>query len=68
MTPEQPLTVILAASQWNAVMALLAEAPYRISAPLIQAIQQQCMAADAGASGRAQVSTNGMGEEVRGDA
>lgn len=46
MTPEQPLTVILAASQWNVVMALLAEGPYRISAPLIHAIQQQCTAAE----------------------
>lgn len=43
MTPQQPLTVTLEAQQWNAVMALLAEGPYRISAPLIQAIQQQCM-------------------------
>jgi hypothetical protein len=46
MSPQQPLTVILEAAQWNAVMALLAEGPYRISAPLIQAIQQQCMAAE----------------------
>jgi hypothetical protein len=46
MAPQQPLTVTLEAQQWNAVMALLAEGPYRISAPLIQAIQQQCMAAE----------------------
>ena len=43
MTPSQPLTVTLEAQQWNAVMALLAEGPYRISAALIQAIQSQCM-------------------------
>ena len=59
MTPQQPLTVTLEAQQWNAVMALLAEGPYRISAPLIQAIQQQCMAQSA------QVPTNGVGEEAR---
>jgi hypothetical protein len=59
MTPSQPLTVTLEAQQWNAVMALLAEGPYRISAPLIQAIQQQCMAASE------RVPTNGVGEEAR---
>jgi len=45
MTPQQPLTVTLEAQQWNAVMALLSEGPYRIAAPLIEAIQRQCMAA-----------------------
>lgn len=59
MNPQQPLTVILEAAQWNAVMALLAEGPYRISAPLIQAIQQQCMAAST------QAPTNGVSEEAR---
>ena len=48
MTPQQPLTVTLEAQQWNAVMALLADGPYRISAPLIESIQRQCMVADAG--------------------
>jgi hypothetical protein len=45
MTPQQPLTVTLEAAQWNAVMALLAEGPYRVAAPLLSEIQRQCMAA-----------------------
>ena len=53
MTPQQRLSVTLEAQQWNAVMALLAEGPYRISAPLIESIQRQCMAADAPRSLRA---------------
>jgi hypothetical protein len=47
MRPQERLTVTLEAQQWNAVMALLAEGPYRISAPLITEIQRQCMAAGA---------------------
>jgi hypothetical protein len=31
----------LEAQQWNAVLAALGEAPYRVSAPLIQAIGEQ---------------------------
>ena len=44
---EQPLAVTLRAEQWNAVIALLHEvaAPARITVPLIQAIQRQCMQA-----------------------
>lgn len=37
----QQFTITLEAQQWNAVLAALAEAPYRVSAPLIQAIGQQ---------------------------
>lgn len=59
MTPTHPLTVTLEAQQWNAVMALLAEGPYRVAAPLIQEIQRQCMSASV------QVPTNGVGEEAR---
>jgi hypothetical protein len=47
MTPQQPLSVTLTAEQWEAVMRLLADGPYRIAAPLIQTIQQQCMAGSA---------------------
>ena len=61
MTPQQSLTVTLEAQAWNQVMALLAEGPYRISAPLIQAIQTQCVAQSA------PMPTNGVGEEA-GDA
>ena len=59
MTPTQPLTVTLEAQHWDAVMRAMAKAPYEIVAPLIQAIQQQCMQQSA------QVPTNGVGEEAR---
>lgn len=35
------LSVTLEAQQWNSVIAALAEAPYRIAAPLIQAMTEQ---------------------------
>jgi hypothetical protein len=38
---NMPLTITLEAQQWNSVMAALAETPYRIAAPLIQAISEQ---------------------------
>ena len=60
IAPTQSLTVTLEAQQWNSLMALLAEGPYRISAPLIQAIQQQCMTQSE------RVPTNGVGEEACG--
>lgn len=41
VSPTQQFTIVLEAQQWNAVLGALAEAPYRISAPLIQAIGQQ---------------------------
>ena len=37
------LTVVLEAQQWDAVLNVLAEGPYRVTAPLIAAIQQQCV-------------------------
>ena len=46
MTPQQPLTVTLEAQQWQTVMNVLAEAPFRIAQPLIHAIQQQCARQD----------------------
>ena len=44
--PDTQMVVSLAAAQWNAVMTLLAEGPYRIAAPLIASIQQQCQQYD----------------------
>jgi len=35
------LSVQLEAQQWNAVLAALSDAPYRIAAPLIQAMSEQ---------------------------
>jgi len=46
-TPVQatmPLTVTLEAQQWNQVIAAIAEAPYRVAAPLIQAMTEQLQA------------------------
>ena len=37
------LTVVLEAQQWDAVLNVLAEGPYRVTAPLIAAIKQQCV-------------------------
>lgn len=35
------MAVTLEAQQWNGVLAALSEAPYRVAAPLIQAIGEQ---------------------------
>lgn len=40
------INVTLNATQWNTVLIQLAEGPYRVVAPLLTAIQQQCMAQD----------------------
>ena len=42
MNPTDKLTVTLEAKQWNTLMQVLGEGPFRIVAPLIQDIQQQC--------------------------
>jgi hypothetical protein len=41
VSPTHPFTVNLEAQQWNAVLAALSDAPYRIAAPLVQAISEQ---------------------------
>jgi hypothetical protein len=38
-----PISVVLTAEQWQTVMQVLANGPYAAVAPLIGAIQQQCM-------------------------
>jgi hypothetical protein len=40
--PTERLTVTLEAATWNTVMQVLGEGPFRIVAPLIQEIQNQC--------------------------
>ena len=37
------LTVVLEAQQWDAILNTLADGAYRVTAPLIAEIQQQCM-------------------------
>jgi hypothetical protein len=39
-----PIPVTLQAVQWNQVIALLTEGPYRVAAPLIQEIAKQTQA------------------------
>lgn len=41
VAPTAPFTVTLEAQQWNAVLAAISEAQYRVAAPLIQAISEQ---------------------------
>jgi hypothetical protein len=41
VTPEQQLSVSLQAQQWNQVIAVLHDAPYRIAQPLIRDIGEQ---------------------------
>ena len=43
MTPQHPLTVTLEAQAWEQVFRILAKSPYEVMAPLIHAMQQQCM-------------------------
>jgi hypothetical protein len=37
------IAISLDAASWQQVMAILADGPYKLSAPLIHSIQQQCM-------------------------
>jgi hypothetical protein len=39
---DEVIAIRLTAAQWNQALVLMGEAPYRVSAPLIQTIQQQC--------------------------
>jgi hypothetical protein len=42
--PNTQLTVTLDAQQWNGVLAALSDAPYKVAAPLIQAMTEQLQA------------------------
>ena len=46
MNVNDVVPVQMNAQEWNTVMSLLAEAPFKLSAPLIQHIQMQCMEFD----------------------
>jgi hypothetical protein len=41
MHPNEPVTITLEAQQWNSVLALLQEGPFRVAAPLIDSIMRQ---------------------------
>jgi len=42
MNAEDQVAVTLTAAQWNAILMMLAEQPYKLSAPMIAQIQNQC--------------------------
>ena len=42
--PEDKVSIVLEAQQWNAVIAVLSKGPYEVVAPLIQEINQQAAA------------------------
>ena len=44
MEPTDRLTVTLTAQEWNTLMTIIGEAPFKLVAPLVQQIQGQCMA------------------------
>ena len=52
-----PIEITLSAAEWNVVLGMLAEAPYRVAAPLINQIQEQARAVAAGGA-------NGASEAV----
>lgn len=43
MNADDRITVTMTAQQWNVIMQMIGEQPYKVSAPFIQAIQSQCM-------------------------
>lgn len=55
--PTQPFSVTLEAQQWNAVLAALSEAPFRVAAPLIQDISGQLQAPPAQPNGQSMIDT-----------
>lgn len=70
MTPvdaQMPISVTLAAEQWNGVLQIMGEAPvpYKFSAPLIQAIGQQMQAAAQPARNGPDIVRHVGGEDAR---
>jgi len=48
MNAEDQVSVTLTATQWNAILMMLSEQPFKLSAPMIGAIQAQCAQHEAG--------------------
>jgi hypothetical protein len=42
MTPTDKIPVVLEAQSWELIARVLADAPFRVVAPLIAEIQRQC--------------------------
>lgn len=51
-SPTLPLTVTLTVQQWQALLTLLGEAPYKVSGPLIADIENQAQPQLVAAAGR----------------
>ena len=47
MQATDPVTIVLQAQQWNVIIEVLHNAPYRVAAPLIGSISEQARAAEA---------------------
>jgi hypothetical protein len=43
MTPTDKIPVTLEAQSWEQILRVLADAPFRVVAPLIAEIQRQCV-------------------------
>ena len=43
LNPTDQIPVRLEAQQWNQVLMIISEAPWKIAAPLIEQIRSQCM-------------------------
>jgi hypothetical protein len=59
MQGTDPIAVEMTAAEWNQVMAVLADGPYRIVAPLLAKIQEQALAKDATAGNGAAAAQSG---------
>jgi hypothetical protein len=46
LQPTDELTVRMTAAEWNQILAVLSDGPYRVVAPLILKIRDQGMAQD----------------------
>lgn len=54
--PETPLEATLPAGEWNVILGLLQEAPYRVAAPIIGHISEQFRAREIPINGAAAAS------------
>jgi hypothetical protein len=64
MEATDSISVTLQAQQWNVVLSALAEAPWRISDPVIRAIVAQTQKPDEDAAALAPAKGNGAAEQA----
>jgi hypothetical protein len=63
LNENDPLAITLTAAEWNQVLGLLQEGPYRIAAPLIAKIHKQGQAAGGEVLDH-EPATNGTGQPL----